>query len=90
MRKIFFIKINSFAWRYWNWDPLQRPRLHRAAGIGAIASAVEAPPMVAGTALYLLDTNYFEQLLPGAGNAGNYAGVLGNPRTFGATLRHTF
>lgn len=36
----------------------------------------------------LLDKDYFEQLLPGAGNAGHYAGVLGDPRTFGATLRY--
>jgi iron complex outermembrane receptor protein len=38
----------------------------------------------------ILDQNYFEQLLPGAGNAGHYAGVLGDPRTYGVTLRHTF
>ena len=36
----------------------------------------------------LLDQNYFEQLLPGAGNAGHYAAVLGDPRTFGVTLRY--
>lgn len=35
----------------------------------------------------MLDKNYFEQLLPGAGNAGLYAGVLGDQRTFGITLR---
>ena len=38
----------------------------------------------------LLDKDYFEQLLPAAGNAGHYAGVLGDPRTYGITLRHTF
>ncbi|SEK40296.1 TonB-dependent receptor [Parapedobacter koreensis] len=38
----------------------------------------------------LFDTNYFEQLLPGAGNAGHYAGVLGDPRTYGVTLRYAF
>lgn len=38
----------------------------------------------------LTNTDYFEQLLPGAGNAGHYAGVLGDPRTFGITLRHSF
>lgn len=38
----------------------------------------------------LLDQNYFEQLLPGAGNAGHYAGVLGDPRTFGITIRQSF
>ncbi|MDX1907517.1 MAG: TonB-dependent receptor [Bacteroidia bacterium] len=38
----------------------------------------------------LLDTQYFEQLLPGAGNAGHYAGVLGDPRTYGLTLRASF
>ncbi|HEX8356914.1 MAG TPA: TonB-dependent receptor [Segetibacter sp.] len=35
----------------------------------------------------LLDKEYFEQLLPAAGNAGHYAAVLGDPRTYGITLR---
>ncbi len=34
--------------------------------------------------------NYFEQLLPAAGNAGQYAAVLGDPRTYGTTLRYSF
>lgn len=38
----------------------------------------------------LLDKDYFEQLLPAAGNAGHYAGVLGDPRTFGITLRYAY
>jgi iron complex outermembrane receptor protein len=38
----------------------------------------------------LLEKDYFEQLLPAAGNAGHYAGVLGDPRTFGVTLRYAF
>ncbi|MDX2286957.1 MAG: TonB-dependent receptor [Bacteroidia bacterium] len=38
----------------------------------------------------LLDAEYFEQLLPGAGNAGHYAAVLGDPRTYGITLRQSF
>jgi iron complex outermembrane receptor protein len=38
----------------------------------------------------LLDKDYFEQLLPAGGNAGHYAGVLGDQRTFGATLRYSF
>jgi iron complex outermembrane recepter protein len=38
----------------------------------------------------LLDKNYFEQLLPAAGNAGHYAAVLGDPRTFGVTIRQIF
>jgi iron complex outermembrane receptor protein len=38
----------------------------------------------------LLNKNYFEQLLPAAGNAGQYAGVLGDPRTFGGTVRYNF
>lgn len=37
----------------------------------------------------LLNKNYFEQLLPAAGNAGHYAAVLGDPRTFGITLRYS-
>jgi len=36
----------------------------------------------------LLDKDYFEQLLPAGGNAGHYAGVLGDQRTFGVTLRY--
>jgi len=36
----------------------------------------------------LLDKDYFEQLLPAAGNAGHYAAVLGDPRTLGITLRY--
>jgi iron complex outermembrane receptor protein len=38
----------------------------------------------------LTNKNYFEQLLPGAGNPGNYAGVLGDQRTFGATIKYGF
>jgi iron complex outermembrane recepter protein len=38
----------------------------------------------------LFDKNYFEQLLVAAGNAGHYAGVLGDPRTYGITLRYTY
>lgn len=38
----------------------------------------------------LTDTKYFEQLLPGAGNAGHYAAVLGDPATCGITLKTTF
>ena len=47
-----------------------------------------------GTSIFLwarnmLDKNYYEQLLPAAGNAGHYAGVLGDQRTFGITLRYS-
>lgn len=38
----------------------------------------------------LLNQNYFEQLLPAPGNAGQYGGVLGDPRTYGVTLRYAF
>lgn len=38
----------------------------------------------------LLDKDYFEQFLPAGGNAGHYAAVLGDPRTYGITLRHSF
>lgn len=34
--------------------------------------------------------NYFEQLLPAAGSAGQYAAVLGDPRTYGVTLRYNY
>jgi iron complex outermembrane receptor protein len=36
----------------------------------------------------LLNKNYYEQLLPAGGNAGQYAAVLGDQRTFGVTLRY--
>lgn len=38
----------------------------------------------------LLDQDYFEQLLVAGGNAGHYAGVLGDPGTFGVTLSYNF
>ncbi len=38
----------------------------------------------------LIGTNYFEQLQAAAGNSGLYAGVLGDPRTYGVTLRFNF
>ncbi|HLT08968.1 MAG TPA: TonB-dependent receptor [Cyclobacteriaceae bacterium] len=38
----------------------------------------------------LLNKDYFEQLLPAGGNAGHYAAVLGDPRTWGLTLRYSF
>ncbi|HYF69698.1 MAG TPA: TonB-dependent receptor, partial [Ohtaekwangia sp.] len=38
----------------------------------------------------LLDKDYFEQILPAAGNAGHYAAVLGDPATYGVTLRYTY
>lgn len=34
--------------------------------------------------------DYYEQLQAAAGNSGLYAGVLGDPRTYGATLRFSF
>jgi iron complex outermembrane receptor protein len=38
----------------------------------------------------LADEEYFEQLLPASGSAGHYAAVLGDPRTWGATVRYSF
>lgn len=38
----------------------------------------------------ILDKDYYEQLLPAGGNAGHYAAVLGDPRTYGGTIRYTF
>jgi iron complex outermembrane receptor protein len=37
----------------------------------------------------LLNKDYFEQLLPAGGNAGHYAGVLGDQRTYGITLKYS-
>lgn len=36
----------------------------------------------------LTDTGYVEQLLVAGGNAGQYAAVLGDPRTYGVTIRY--
>jgi iron complex outermembrane receptor protein len=36
----------------------------------------------------ITNSDYFELLLPGGGNAGHFAGVLGDPRTYGITLRY--
>jgi iron complex outermembrane receptor protein len=38
----------------------------------------------------LTGTNYFEQLQAAAGNSGLYAGVLGDPTTYGVTLKFNF
>ncbi|MCR6721808.1 MAG: TonB-dependent receptor [Chitinophagaceae bacterium] len=38
----------------------------------------------------IFDKDYHEQLLVAGGNAGHYASVLGDPRTFGVTLRYSF
>jgi len=38
----------------------------------------------------LFNKDYFEQLLPAAGNAGHYAAVLGDPVTYGVTLRYNY
>lgn len=38
----------------------------------------------------IFNKDYFEQLLPAAGSAGQYAAVLGDPRTYGITLRYSF
>jgi iron complex outermembrane receptor protein len=37
-----------------------------------------------------LNKNYYEQLLVAGGNAGHYAGVMGDPRTYGVTLKYSF
>lgn len=37
----------------------------------------------------LLDKDYYEQLLPAGGNSGQYAGVLGDQRTYGVTLKYS-
>ena len=37
----------------------------------------------------ILDKDYYEQLLPAGGNSGHYAGVLGDQRAFGITLKYS-
>ncbi|TRX29348.1 TonB-dependent receptor [Flavobacterium franklandianum] len=36
----------------------------------------------------ILNKDYYEQLLPAGGNSGHYAGVLGDQRTIGITLKY--
>ncbi|MFM9989501.1 TonB-dependent receptor [Flavobacterium sp.] len=36
----------------------------------------------------ILNKDYYEQLLPAAGNAGQYAAVLGEPTTYGITFKY--
>jgi iron complex outermembrane recepter protein len=38
----------------------------------------------------IFNKDYYEQLLPAGGNAGHYAAVLGDPRTYGITLKYVF
>lgn len=38
----------------------------------------------------IFNKNYYEQLLVAGGNAGQYAGVLGDPRTYGVTIRYNY
>lgn len=38
----------------------------------------------------LTNTDYYEQLLAAPGSHGQYAGILGDPRTYGVTLRYSF
>ena len=38
----------------------------------------------------MFNKNYHEQLLVAGGNAGQYASVLGDPLTWGVTLRYSF
>ncbi|PZP45695.1 MAG: TonB-dependent receptor [Pseudopedobacter saltans] len=37
----------------------------------------------------ILNKNYFEQFLVAGGNSGQYGAVLGDPRTYGVTLRYS-
>ncbi|SDL35333.1 iron complex outermembrane recepter protein [Pedobacter steynii] len=43
---------------------------------------------VLGWVRNITNKNYYEQLQAAAGNSGLYAGVLGDPRTYGITLRY--
>jgi len=38
----------------------------------------------------IANTDYYEQLLAAPGSAGQYAGILGDPRTYGITMRYSF
>jgi len=38
----------------------------------------------------IANTDYYEQLLAAPGSAGQYAGILGDPRTYGVTMRYSF
>jgi iron complex outermembrane receptor protein len=38
----------------------------------------------------LFNKNYYEQLLAAPGSYGQYAGIIGDPRTYGVTLRYVY
>ncbi|WP_421827564.1 TonB-dependent receptor [Larkinella sp.] len=38
----------------------------------------------------IFNTNYYEQLLAAPGSAGQYAGIVGDQRTYGVTLRYSY
>lgn len=38
----------------------------------------------------LTNKDYFEQLLPASGSAEHYTAVLGDPLTYGITLKYSF
>jgi iron complex outermembrane receptor protein len=57
---------------------------------GRLGFRVAAGTSVSIWSRNLFNNNYYEQLLVAGGNAGQYAGVIGDPRTYGITLKHTF
>jgi iron complex outermembrane receptor protein len=57
---------------------------------GRLGFRVSAGTSVSIWSRNLFNKNYYEQLLVAGGNAGQYAGVIGDPRTYGVTIKHTF
>lgn len=86
----FFVGVDS----YYRSDFSSSPSPSRFLNVDSYAIANARVGLRAGEswtayvwARNLFDKNYLEQLLPGAGNTGHFAAVLGDQRTWGATLR---
>ncbi|HEX6223471.1 MAG TPA: TonB-dependent receptor [Chryseolinea sp.] len=89
----FFIAIDTYYRSSFSSSP--SPSAYLNIDGYALVNARAGFRVASGTSLSLwtrnlFDKDYYEQLLPAGGNAGHYAGVLGDQRTFGATLRHAF
>lgn len=90
----FFVAAETFYRSEFSSNPSPSQYL-RVEGYALVNARFGLRTSAKGTSIFLwarnlLNQDYYEQLLPGAGNVGHYAGVLGDPRTYGVTLRNNF
>ncbi|MCH5600426.1 TonB-dependent receptor [Niabella ginsengisoli] len=89
----FFIGLDAFARSSFSSSPSPSAYLN-VAGYGLFNARLGFRAIKGFSAFIwsrnIFDKDYYEQLLPAGGNAGHYAGVLGDPRTYGLTLSYTF